>query len=59
VTFERVVNDIAIFEIFMPNTSKLDDPCQLTRLGTPDRKDFIFARSNTLDPTIKISLGLW
>jgi hypothetical protein len=43
----------------MPYTAKLNNARQLARLGSPDREDFVFARSNVANPTIKVSLSPW
>jgi hypothetical protein len=59
VTFKSVVDDIAVFEVLMPYTAKLHDTRQLAGLGSPDREDFVFARPNIANPTIKVSLGPW
>jgi hypothetical protein len=43
----------------MPYTAKLNNARQLARLGSPDCEDFVFARSNVANPTIKVSLSPW
>jgi hypothetical protein len=59
VTLKSVVDNIAVFEVLMPDTAKLNNARQLARLGSPDREDFVFARSNVANPTIKVSLSPW